>query len=202
MLDQVRFQFWFPVRKLLFVTASICFSFVAFMVCNDFDSFAGLGVSQFHVGLHFGFSYRFGLAVCWVLLWACVRLSQVPNWFRFLLLEFDEGCDCYRFDIPCYSFMPILLPLLQCHQHPHFQRFWFCLDHVTNRTRPMGITDEVNLHVNVLSASFPGHGHSQAFNAPDDLSLPKTLMRTLNQGSSSMSMDFHTRHAINQKSWF
>ncbi|XP_058728883.1 topless-related protein 1-like isoform X2 [Vicia villosa] len=64
-------------------------------------------------------------------------------------------------------------------------------DHVTKRTRPMGITDEVNLPVNVLSASFPGHGHSQAFNAPDDLPLPKTVMRNLNQGSSPMSMDFH-----------
>lgn len=64
-------------------------------------------------------------------------------------------------------------------------------DHVTKRTRPMGITDEVNLPVNVLSASFPGHGHSQAFNAPDDLPLPKTVMRNLIQGSSPMSMDFH-----------
>lgn len=52
---------------------------------------------------------------------------------------------------------------------------------------------QVNLPVNVLSATFPGHGHGhghgQAFNAPDD--LPKTAMRTLNQGSSPMSMDFH-----------
>ncbi|KAL9323208.1 hypothetical protein ACSQ67_011261 [Phaseolus vulgaris] len=62
-------------------------------------------------------------------------------------------------------------------------------DHVSKRTRPMGISDEVNLPVNVLSATFPGHGHGQAFNAPDD--LPKTVMRTLNQGSSPMSMDFH-----------
>ncbi|KAL1298046.1 topless-related protein 1 isoform X1 [Arachis hypogaea] len=62
-------------------------------------------------------------------------------------------------------------------------------DHVSKRTRPMGMSDEVNLPVNVLSATFPGHGHGQAFNAPDD--LPKTVMRTLNQGSSPMSMDFH-----------
>lgn len=40
-----------------------------------------------------------------------------------------------------------------------------------------------------MLATFPGHGHSQAFNAPDD--LPKTVTRTLNQGSSPMSMDFH-----------
>lgn len=47
----------------------------------------------------------------------------------------------------------------------------------------------MNLPVNVLPVTFPGHGHSQAFNAPDD--LPKTLIRNLNQGSSPMSMDFH-----------
>ncbi|KAK3011452.1 hypothetical protein RJ639_012750 [Escallonia herrerae] len=63
------------------------------------------------------------------------------------------------------------------------------LDHVAKRTRPMGLSDEVNLPVNVLPVSFPGHSHSQAFNAPDD--LPKTVARTLNQGSSPMSMDFH-----------
>ncbi|KAJ8755367.1 hypothetical protein K2173_019165 [Erythroxylum novogranatense] len=62
-------------------------------------------------------------------------------------------------------------------------------DHVAKRTRPLGISDEVNLPVNVLPVSFPGYGHSQAFNATDD--LPKTLVRTLNQGSSPMSMDFH-----------
>lgn len=48
---------------------------------------------------------------------------------------------------------------------------------------------QVNLPVNMLPVTFPGHGHSQAFNAPDD--LPKTVTRTLNQGSSPMSMDFH-----------
>ncbi|KAL9387989.1 hypothetical protein Peur_021113 [Populus x canadensis] len=64
-------------------------------------------------------------------------------------------------------------------------------DHVAKRTRPMGISDEVNLPVNVLPMSFPGHGHGhgQTFNAPDD--LPKAVVRTLNQGSSPMSMDFH-----------
>ncbi|KAK6267697.1 hypothetical protein QUC31_011857 [Theobroma cacao] len=64
-------------------------------------------------------------------------------------------------------------------------------DHVSKRTRPMGISDEVNLPVNVLPVTFPGHGHSQTFNAPDD--LPKTVARTLNQGSSPMSMDFHPK---------
>ncbi|KAG2723160.1 hypothetical protein I3760_02G158700 [Carya illinoinensis] len=62
-------------------------------------------------------------------------------------------------------------------------------DHVSKRTRPMGISDEVNLPVNVLPVTFPGHSHGQPFNAPDD--LPKTVSRTLNQGSSPMSMDFH-----------
>ncbi|XP_031739793.1 protein TOPLESS [Cucumis sativus] len=40
-----------------------------------------------------------------------------------------------------------------------------------------------------LPVSFAGNGHAQTFNAPDD--LPKTVMRTLNQGSNPMSMDFH-----------
>ncbi|KAE8723627.1 Topless-related protein 4 [Hibiscus syriacus] len=62
-------------------------------------------------------------------------------------------------------------------------------DHVAKRTRPMGISDEVNLPVNVLSVPFQGHGHSQAFSAPDD--LPRAVARILNQGSSPMSMDFH-----------
>ncbi|XP_023762146.2 protein TOPLESS-like [Lactuca sativa] len=73
-------------------------------------------------------------------------------------------------------------------------------DHVSKRTRPMGITDEVNLPVNVLPVSFQGHGSShtqQPFNASVSVSssasddLPKTVARTLNQGSSPMSMDFH-----------
>ncbi|XP_011073378.1 protein TOPLESS [Sesamum indicum] len=62
-------------------------------------------------------------------------------------------------------------------------------EHASKRTRPLGISDEVNLPVNVLPVSFPGHAHSQTFSAPDD--LPKTVARTLNQGSSPMSMDFH-----------
>ncbi|KAA8525807.1 hypothetical protein F0562_007662 [Nyssa sinensis] len=61
-------------------------------------------------------------------------------------------------------------------------------DHVTKR-RAMGLLDELNMPVNILPVSFPGHALSQAFNAPDD--LPKTVAKTLNQGSTSMSMDFH-----------
>ncbi|KAJ6389646.1 hypothetical protein OIU77_027881 [Salix suchowensis] len=74
-------------------------------------------------------------------------------------------------------------------------------DHVAKRTRPMGISDEVNLPVNVMPMLFHGHGqghgqgqghghgHGQTFNAPDD--LPKVVVRTMNQGSSPISMDFH-----------
>ncbi|CAH9092059.1 unnamed protein product [Cuscuta epithymum] len=65
-------------------------------------------------------------------------------------------------------------------------------DHVSKRTRSLGISDEVNLPVNVMPV-FPGHGHSSSqgghSSAHDD--LPKTVVRTLNQGSSPMSMDFH-----------
>lgn len=43
--------------------------------------------------------------------------------------------------------------------------------------------------MNVLPVSFPGQGHNQSLSVPDD--LPKTVARTLNQGSSPMSMDFH-----------
>ncbi|XP_043721893.1 protein TOPLESS-like [Telopea speciosissima] len=62
-------------------------------------------------------------------------------------------------------------------------------DHVSKRTRPIGISDEVNLPANILPVSYPGQSHSQPFNTPDE--LPKTVMRNLNQGSSPMSMDFH-----------
>ncbi|GAY59106.1 hypothetical protein CUMW_192050 [Citrus unshiu] len=65
-------------------------------------------------------------------------------------------------------------------------------DHLSKRTRPIGISDEINLPVNVLPVSFTGHSHSHShvsFSAPED--LPKTVTRTLNQGSSPMSMDFH-----------
>ncbi|KAI7980950.1 Protein TOPLESS [Camellia lanceoleosa] len=70
-------------------------------------------------------------------------------------------------------------------------------DHVSKR-RAMGImniffmlylSNAGKSSVNVLPVSFSGHGHSQALNAPDD--LPKTVARTLNQGSAPMSMDFH-----------
>ncbi|KAL8497190.1 hypothetical protein ACS0TY_020759 [Phlomoides rotata] len=62
-------------------------------------------------------------------------------------------------------------------------------DHVSKRTRPLGLSDEVGLPVNVLPLTFPGHAHSQNFNALDD--FPKSVSRSLSQGSSPMSMDFH-----------
>lgn len=60
-------------------------------------------------------------------------------------------------------------------------------DHILKRTRPIGISDEVN-PVNVLPISYP-QNHGQPTFVPDE--LPKTVARTLNQGSTPMSMDFH-----------
>ncbi|ONK76701.1 uncharacterized protein A4U43_C03F31220 [Asparagus officinalis] len=60
-------------------------------------------------------------------------------------------------------------------------------DHISKRTRPIGISDEGNLSVNILPVSY--QSHSQAAYTPDE--LPKTVARTLNQGSTPMSMDFH-----------
>ncbi|KAG1363245.1 protein TPR3 [Cocos nucifera] len=61
-------------------------------------------------------------------------------------------------------------------------------DHVSKRTRPIGIADEVNLPVNILPVTYP-QNHSQAMYTLDD--LPKTVARMLSQGSTPMSMDFH-----------
>lgn len=47
---------------------------------------------------------------------------------------------------------------------------------------------QVNLPVNILLVSYP-QNHSQATHTPDE--VPKTVVRTLNQGSTPMSMDFH-----------
>ncbi|MCL7047751.1 hypothetical protein MKW94_009116 [Papaver nudicaule] len=62
-------------------------------------------------------------------------------------------------------------------------------DHVSKRTRPLGISDEGNLAVNILPVTYPSQSHTQAFSAQDD--LPKTVTRTFSQGSSPTSMDFH-----------
>ncbi|KAL5988108.1 RNA polymerase II associated Paf1 complex subunit Tpr1 [Asimina triloba] len=62
-------------------------------------------------------------------------------------------------------------------------------EHVAKRSRPMGISEEVNLPVNILPITYPGQNHGQGMYSQDD--LPKNVARTLNQGSSPMSMDFH-----------
>ncbi|CAN6459524.1 unnamed protein product [Victoria cruziana] len=62
-------------------------------------------------------------------------------------------------------------------------------DHVSKRTRAIGISDEVNLPVNILPVSYPGQSHVQGLYTLDD--LPKNVARTLSQGSTVMSMDFH-----------
>ncbi|CAN6449923.1 unnamed protein product [Victoria cruziana] len=62
-------------------------------------------------------------------------------------------------------------------------------DHVSKRTRAIGISDEVSLPVNILPVSYPGQSHGQSLYTLDD--LPKNVARTLSQGSAAMSMDFH-----------
>lgn len=48
---------------------------------------------------------------------------------------------------------------------------------------------QVNRPSRALPESLTGLSHCQPFSASDD--LPKTVVRTLNQGSNPMSMDFH-----------
>lgn len=48
---------------------------------------------------------------------------------------------------------------------------------------------QVNLPVNIMAATYPGQNHNQLMYNSDD--LPKTVARTLIQGSNIMSMDFH-----------
>ncbi|XP_062210621.1 protein TPR3 isoform X1 [Phragmites australis] len=59
-------------------------------------------------------------------------------------------------------------------------------DHVSKRTRPIGMSEEqVNLPVNMLPVTYPqSHSYQQ-----DD--FHRTVARTLSQGSNPMSMDFH-----------
>ncbi|XP_066396114.1 protein TPR3 [Miscanthus floridulus] len=58
-------------------------------------------------------------------------------------------------------------------------------DHISKRTRPVGMSEEVNLPVNMLPVTYPqSHNYQQ-----DD--FHKTVARTLSQGSTPMSMDFH-----------
>ncbi|KAL0904778.1 hypothetical protein M5K25_026928 [Dendrobium thyrsiflorum] len=61
-------------------------------------------------------------------------------------------------------------------------------DHISKRSRPIGVSDEMNLPVNVLPVAFTQNSSQNMYN-PDD--LPKTVARSLNQGSTPRSMDFH-----------
>ncbi|AES91574.2 putative transcription factor WD40-like family [Medicago truncatula] len=68
-------------------------------------------------------------------------------------------------------------------------------DHVMKRTRPFGISDEVNnLPVNLLPVAYSSQSHGQSSYSSDD--LPKTAVMTLNQGSTVKSMDFHPLQQI------
>lgn len=68
-------------------------------------------------------------------------------------------------------------------------------DHVMKRTRPFGISDEVNnLQVNLLPVAYSSQSHGQSSYSSDD--LPKTALMTLNQGSTVKSMDFHPLQQI------
>uniref|UniRef100_A0A5B7B7A1 Putative topless-related protein 4 isoform X2 n=1 Tax=Davidia involucrata TaxID=16924 RepID=A0A5B7B7A1_DAVIN len=63
-------------------------------------------------------------------------------------------------------------------------------EHALKRTRPFGISEEVNnLPVNILPVTYPGQSHAHTSYSSDD--LPKTVVANLNQGSAVKSMDFH-----------
>ncbi|KAJ3677253.1 hypothetical protein LUZ60_002977 [Juncus effusus] len=63
-------------------------------------------------------------------------------------------------------------------------------DHVAKRMRPIGVSEEVSLQVNMAPGNYAQSSHGQqVLYTPDD--IPKTVARTLAQGSSPMSMDFH-----------
>ncbi|CAI0469988.1 unnamed protein product [Linum tenue] len=68
-------------------------------------------------------------------------------------------------------------------------------EHVLKRTRPFGISEEVNnLPVNILPVAYAGHSHGQSSYSSDD--LPKNFVMALNQGSAVKSMDFHPLQQI------
>ncbi|KAL6974158.1 Topless-related protein 4, variant 3 [Sarracenia purpurea var. burkii] len=63
-------------------------------------------------------------------------------------------------------------------------------EHVLKRSRPFGMSDEVNnLPINILAVGYAAQTHGQSSYSSDD--LPKTVVMTLNQGSAVKSMDFH-----------
>ncbi|XP_030464765.1 topless-related protein 4-like isoform X1 [Syzygium oleosum] len=63
-------------------------------------------------------------------------------------------------------------------------------EHVLKRSRPFGISDEVNnLPVNIMPVTYNSQSHGQSSYSSDD--LPRNVVTTLNQGSPVRSMDFH-----------
>ncbi|GLT27833.1 hypothetical protein SLA2020_028040 [Shorea laevis] len=63
-------------------------------------------------------------------------------------------------------------------------------EHVLKRSRPFGLSDEVNnLPVNILPIAYPNQTHGQSSHSSDD--LPKNVVMTLSLGSAVKSMDFH-----------
>ncbi|XP_047329931.1 topless-related protein 4-like [Impatiens glandulifera] len=68
-------------------------------------------------------------------------------------------------------------------------------DLVLKRTRPFGMSDEVNnLPVNILPVGFTAQSHGQSSYSSDD--LPKAVCMSLNTGSAVKSMDFHPSQQI------
>ncbi|XP_010250163.1 PREDICTED: protein TOPLESS-like [Nelumbo nucifera] len=66
-------------------------------------------------------------------------------------------------------------------------------EHVLKRSRPLGMSDEVNnLPVNIMPVTYASQSHSQSLYSSDD--LPKIVVMTLNQGSAVRSLDFHPVH--------
>ncbi|XP_078150956.1 protein TPR3-like isoform X3 [Carex rostrata] len=64
-------------------------------------------------------------------------------------------------------------------------------EHSNKRMRPIGVSEEGNLAVNITPASYPQSSHNQVMYAPVPEDIPKTVVRNLIQGSNPMSMDFH-----------
>uniref|UniRef100_A0A6M2EHW5 CTLH domain-containing protein n=1 Tax=Populus davidiana TaxID=266767 RepID=A0A6M2EHW5_9ROSI len=68
-------------------------------------------------------------------------------------------------------------------------------EHVLKRSRPFGLSDEVNsLPVNILPIAYTSQNHGQSSYSSDD--LPKNPVMTLPQGSAVKSMDFHPLQQI------
>ncbi|XP_011017798.1 PREDICTED: topless-related protein 4-like isoform X2 [Populus euphratica] len=62
-------------------------------------------------------------------------------------------------------------------------------EHVLKRPRAFGLSDEVNLPINIMPIAYTSQNHGQNSYSSDD--LPKNPVMALNQGSAVKSMDFH-----------